>query len=72
MRSMYFALLFGLAPTRLYEDTPHYRPWSYWHHLRQNLCILLRWATFRETAKDCEDELRINSRRSIIHPFRPC
>lgn len=72
MRAVYFALVFGLTPWWVYEPSPHHAPWGYGRHLIENLGIASRWITFSETAKDHEDEGRINAGRPLLCPFVRC
>lgn len=69
LRAIYFALVFAVTPWWVYERSPHHRPWGYWRHLIENLKIAGRWSSFRETAKDREDEIRLNVGRSVLRPF---
>lgn len=58
-RAIGCALLYGIAPSRMYERERHYAC-SYWTHLRMNLAIAIRWATWNETSADREFEVSTN------------
>jgi hypothetical protein len=62
LRAIGFALFYGLAPSRLYEDERHY-DCSYLQHLGINLALAGRWLTFRETWEDVAFEWAVNSSR---------
>jgi hypothetical protein len=55
LRAVACALFYGIAPSRLYEQEPHY-DCSYLAHLRLNLSYAARWITFNETAGDMKFE----------------
>lgn len=60
LRAISCAAFYGLAPYWLYEDEPHYAPWSYWRHLRENLAYGIRWLLFVETDEDRAFERDVN------------
>jgi hypothetical protein len=62
LRSIAFALFYGLAPSSVYEAKCHYAC-SYLEHLVLNLRLAGRWLTFRETFEDVEFEREVNAPR---------
>lgn len=60
-RAIGCAIFYGVVPSWLYEDTPHYAPWGYWRHLWENVAYGLRWLTFRETGEDGRFEAEVNA-----------
>lgn len=56
IRAVARGLFYGLLPWRLYERECHYAGNSYWWHLRENLRLALRWASWRETKEDRQFE----------------
>lgn len=63
LRAICCALSYGLRPWWLYERSSHYAPLTYGQHLRMNLGVIWRWATFRETAEDIAFEREVNGAR---------
>jgi hypothetical protein len=61
-RAVRCAIFYGLTPYWLYEDEPHYAPWSYWRHLRENLAYGVRWLLFVETDEDRAFEREVNGK----------
>jgi hypothetical protein len=55
------ALYYGLAPSRFYEDSPHYAPMPYWAHLGMNLAYAWRWFTGQQTEADLQFERETNA-----------
>jgi hypothetical protein len=56
------ALWYGIMPSWVYEDSPHYAPdWGYRQHLQANLCVAWRWLTWREDEDDREFERLVNA-----------
>jgi hypothetical protein len=62
-RAIACCAFYGLAPSWLYEDECHYRPWSYWRHLRENIAYGVRWLLFVETDEDRAFEREVNATR---------
>lgn len=59
-RAIQAALFYGFYPWWIYEQKRHYSC-SYLHHLKLNLLIALRWATWHETARDHQFERMANN-----------
>lgn len=59
-RAVAYALWFAVAPTRLYESSPHYAPMGYWEHAGMNVRLAGRWLARRETTADREFERDVN------------
>lgn len=62
LRAIRCAVFYGLAPYWLYEDEPHYAPWTYWRHLRENVAYATRWLLFVETDEDRKFEREVNGK----------
>jgi hypothetical protein len=73
-RAIWFALKYGVLPWWLYESECHYEAEGasgYIPHLRVNLCLAWRWATFSESADDVAFERGVNDRLPLFRDVGP-
>jgi hypothetical protein len=74
MRAIWFALKYGVLPRWLYESECHYEAEGasgFFAHLRLNLCLAWRWATFSESADDVAFEREVNDRLPLFRDLGP-
>lgn len=72
-RAVWLALKYGVLPWWMYEAECHYPAEGasgYLAHLRLNLGLARRWATFTESAADAEFEREVNCRLSFLGDVR--
>jgi len=72
-RAIWFALKYGVLPWWTYEAECHYPAEGtsgYLAHLRLNLGLAWRWATFTESSLDVEFEREVNGRLPLFRDVR--
>jgi hypothetical protein len=73
-RAIWFALKYGVLPWWIYESECHYEAAGasgYVPHLRVNLRLAWRWATFAESADDVAFEDEVNEGLPLFRDLWP-